>query len=131
MTTTNSVYQSSVLSVFYPIEGDPRNMCVGGTQSSGHGSVSVHQLVSQTALNTGVNTGPGDRGSVQLETLRHQDRASVTTRSHNTVSHLFLALKASSLFTAKCRCVHSPQMCSLRSYILSQIHIEETTFHSS
>lgn len=61
-------------SQFYPIESDPGDMHVGGAQRSGHGSIGVHQLVSQASLHARVNGGPGDGGSVQLETLRQQDR---------------------------------------------------------
>lgn len=49
-------------------------MQVGGAQRSGHGSVGVHQPVSQASLRAWVNGGPGDGGSVQLETLRQQHR---------------------------------------------------------
>lgn len=78
-------------SVFYPIEGDPGHVCVGGVQSSGHGGVVAHQLVSQTSLHTGVDSGPGDRGSVQLETLRRQDRASATKRIQNLLRQEFFS----------------------------------------
>lgn len=57
----------------YPVESDPGNMRVGGAQRSGHGSVGVHQPVSQASLHARVNGGPGDGGSVELETLRQQD----------------------------------------------------------
>lgn len=46
---------------------------MGGAQRPGHGSVGVHQLVAQASLHTGIHGGPGDGGSVQLETLRQQD----------------------------------------------------------
>lgn len=59
---------------YYPIESDPGNMHVGRTQRSGHGSVGVHQPASQASLHARVNSGPGDGGSVQLETLRQQHR---------------------------------------------------------
>lgn len=49
-------------------------MRVGGAQRSGHGSVGVHQPVSQASLHARVNGGPGDGGSVELETLRQRDR---------------------------------------------------------
>lgn len=49
-------------------------MHVGGAQRPGHGAVGVHQPVSQASLHAGVHGGPGDGGSVQLETLRQQDR---------------------------------------------------------
>lgn len=59
---------------FYPIESDPGNVRVGGDQHSGQGSVGVHQPVAQASLHAPVNGGPGHGGSVQLETLRQQDR---------------------------------------------------------
>lgn len=49
-------------------------MRVAGFQRSGHGSVGVHQPVSQASLHTGIHGGPGDGGGVQLETLRQRDR---------------------------------------------------------
>ena len=61
---------------------------MGGVQSSGHGGVVTHQLVSQTSLHTGVNSGPGHRGSVQLETLRRQDRVSATKQIHSLLLNL-------------------------------------------
>lgn len=63
-----------VPSPFYPIESEPGYMCVGGAQRSGHGSVGVHQPVSQASHHARVNGGPGDGGSVQLQTLTQQDR---------------------------------------------------------
>lgn len=68
--------------MFYPVEGDPGHVCVCGIHSSGHDSVGVHQLVAQTSLHTRVDAGPGDGGSVELKTLRQQDRVSSTNDTH-------------------------------------------------
>lgn len=60
----------------YPIEGDPGDVSVSRVQRSGHHSVVMYESISQTSFHTGVNTGPGDRGSIELEALKHQDRTS-------------------------------------------------------
>lgn len=44
--------------VFYPVEGDPGDVCVSGVQSSGHDGIGVHQSVSQATFHAGVNTRP-------------------------------------------------------------------------
>lgn len=65
----------------YPIKSDPRNMRVRGVQSSGHDCIAMHQAVPQVSTDTGVHTGPGHRGSVQVETLsqaEEEKRRSVT-----------------------------------------------------
>lgn len=68
--------------MFYPVKGDPGDVCVSWVQSPGHDSVGVHQPVSQSFIHTGVNARPGDGGSIELEALRQQDRAGITNKSH-------------------------------------------------
>lgn len=70
--------------MFYPVDGEPGDVRVSRVQRSGHGRVRVHQLASQTSPRTGVDTRPGDGGSIQLETL--QQINTVRTSSKDSLS---------------------------------------------
>lgn len=65
---------SRVSAVFYPVNGEPGDVCVCGTQGSSHDRIVVHQFVAQISLRAGVDAGPRHVRSEQLETLSGQDR---------------------------------------------------------
>lgn len=64
----------------YPIKSDPRNVCVGRVQSSGHDRIAMHQTESQVSTDTRVHTGPGDRGSIQVKTLSQAEEEKRQTK---------------------------------------------------